>query len=202
MTWQPQPAPGFNRDVASRNAVRRAMLDIAAASGEPEGVHLPPLAAIRIAVIVEADARAERGDFIQLAREAGHTWPEIGEAVDASLFKERSPSMSYGASGHLHIVHSTDDDETIRVSGPLDAESARQEFDLGYAAEFEAVFLGDRPWETVEHDAGQWTSIGWCLGACAETTSLLHAFAYFPWLPGQGGVKFPPHPADHPGEAG
>ena len=51
-------------------------------------------------------------------------------------------------------------------------------------------------------ESDQWTSIGWCLGACAETTSLLQAFTYFPWLPGQGGVKFPPQPAASPGEAG
>lgn len=110
--------------------------------------------------------------------------------------------MPYGASSHLHIVHSTDDEEIIRVSGPLAADAARQEFDLGYPEEFEAVFGGGLQWAAVEHGAGQWTSIGWCLGACAETTSLLHAFTYFPWLADEGGVKFPPQPAGRPSEAG
>jgi hypothetical protein len=103
--------------------------------------------------------------------------------------------MPYGISSHLHIVHSTDDEESIRVSGPLAADAARQEFDLGYPEEFETVFDGGRQWEVVRHGADQCTSIGWCLGACAETASLLHAFAYFPWLTDGGGVKFPPQPA-------
>jgi hypothetical protein len=197
MTQQPQPAPDFMRNAASRNAVRRAMLDIV--GGGPGGACLPPLAAIRATVIVEADARAERGDLIQLAREAGHAWAEIGHAVCVPL-EERSPTMADGVS-HLHIVCSTGNEEIIRGSGPLDADAARQEFDLGYPAEFEAVFSGARQWEVAEHGDGQWTSVGWCLGACAETASLLHAFAYFPWLPGQGGVKFPPQPAARPIEA-
>ena len=50
--------------------------------------------------------------------------------------------MPDGVSSHLHIVRSTDNDEIIRVSGPLDA------------------------------DDGQRTSIGWCLGACAEKAVL------------------------------
>jgi hypothetical protein len=110
--------------------------------------------------------------------------------------------MPDGTPSHLHIVHSTDDEEIIRVSSPLDAAAARQEFDLGYPAEFEAVLDGGRQWEVAEHGAGQWTSIGWCHGACAQTASLLHAFAHFPWLAGDGGVKFPPRPAAQPGNAG
>lgn len=199
MTQQPQPAPDFERNAASRNAVRRAMLDIA---GSPPGeTHLPPLAAIRATAIVEADARAERGDLIQLAREAGHAWAEIGHAVLVPL-EERSQSMPDGVPSHLHIVHSTDNEEIIRVSGPLNADTARQELSLGYPADFDAVLSGTRQWEITDHDDGHWTSIGWCLGACAETTSLLHAFTYFPWLPGQGGVKYPPQPAARPVEAG
>lgn len=109
--------------------------------------------------------------------------------------------MPYGASSHLHIVHSTDDEEIIRVSGPLAADAARQELDLGHPGEFEAVF-GGRQWEAAEHGAGQWTSIGWCHGACTETTSLLHAFTYFPWLADEDSVEFPPQPAGRPSEAG
>jgi hypothetical protein len=110
--------------------------------------------------------------------------------------------MPNSTSSHLHIVRSTDDEEIVRVSGPLAADAARQEFDLGYPEEFEAVFDGSRQWEVAEHGADQWTSIGWCLGACAETASLLHAFTYFPWLADAGGVKFPPQPAARPSEAG
>jgi hypothetical protein len=114
--------------------------------------------------------------------------------------KEKGKAMTSDVSSHLHIVHSTEDDEIIRVSGPLAAAAARQEFDLGYhPAELEAVFGGDRQWAAVEHGADQWTCIGWCLGACAETTSLLHAFAHLPWLACDGGVKFPPQPAARPG---
>ena len=46
-------------------------------------------------------------------------------------------SVSPEPVSHLHIVHSTEDDESIRVSGPLAADTARQEFDLGYPSEFE-----------------------------------------------------------------
>ena len=70
--------------------------------------------------------------------------------------------MPNGTSSHLHIVHSTDDEEIIRVSGPLTADAARREFDLGYPEEFEAVLDGGRQWEVAEHGADQWTSIGWC----------------------------------------
>lgn len=103
--------------------------------------------------------------------------------------------MTADASSHLHIVHSTPDEEIIRISAPLTPDEARQDFDLGYPSQFEAVFAGSRQWAAEEHDAGEWTSTGWCLGACAKTTSLLHALTYFPWLAGSGGVTFPPRPA-------
>jgi hypothetical protein len=106
--------------------------------------------------------------------------------------------MPYSTPSHLHIVHSTDNEEVIRVSGPLAAAAAPEELTLGYPEEFEAVLRGSRQWDAAEHGTGQWTSIGWCLGACAETTSLLHAFTYFPWLADEGGVKFPPSPQPTP----
>lgn len=82
MPAPPPAVPDFKRNAASRNAVRRAMLDIAVAGGEePEGAFLSPLAAIRATTLIEDEARAELAANVQFAREAGHTWAEVGHAL-------------------------------------------------------------------------------------------------------------------------
>jgi hypothetical protein len=80
-----RPVPGFKPTLAHRSAVLRAVADVAAADGTtPDGAHLPPLAVIRATAIIEDEARAERNTSVRAAREAGHTWAEIGEALGYS----------------------------------------------------------------------------------------------------------------------
>lgn len=72
------PSPGVDR----RNAAMRAVADFAAIDGiQPEGEQVPPLAGIRAAAALRDEAVRQIDGHVQFARQAGHGWQAIGEAL-------------------------------------------------------------------------------------------------------------------------
>lgn len=114
---------------AARRIARRAVIDLARDQGAQfisrpafRGAHttiqdLGPLAGLRAARELELGARHNTRNYIRDAREAGHTWDEIGTALDLIPGGEPDLSGDTVAEAAYSYAAGSPDTETARRYG-------------------------------------------------------------------------------------
>jgi hypothetical protein len=114
---------------AARRAARRALIDLARDQGAQfvsrpafRGAHttiqdVEPLAGMRAARDVELGARFSTRNYIRDAREAGHTWREIGTALDFTPGGEADLTGDTIAEAAYSYAAGSPDTETARRYG-------------------------------------------------------------------------------------
>src|ERR1022692_3611209 len=128
-------APEMSREArekavsAARRAAHRAVFDLArdqgaqvisrpAYRGAQSTIHdVEPLAGLRAAREVELGARFSTRNYIRDAREAGHTWQEIGTALDLTPGGEADLAGSTIAEAAYSYAAGRPDTETARRYG-------------------------------------------------------------------------------------
>jgi hypothetical protein len=128
-------APEMSREArekgvnAARRAARRALIDVARDQGAQfvnrlafRGAHttiqdVEPLAGLRAARAVELGARFSSRNYIRDAREAGHTWQEIGTALDLTPGGEAELAGDTIAEAAYSYAAGSPDTETARLYG-------------------------------------------------------------------------------------